>query len=653
MNAEAQADAERRLRQRLALFGILLLATLLRIEQPDLLALGGDESTALNQAYDVAHGDLLTIAPFSGSILPHPPAFLYTLAPAFLVGDDLRIAAVYKGLLGVAAVALTWWLARRYFGSGPALWAALLFAVAPWVVLTARKVSIEPLPLYTLVLMAGVLEVRVRRSAWGWAIAGLGLALCLGTHLSYVGLAIVVALLLLPAWRTLRLGPALIGLAPLALLTGTYLAHEATIGFANFARLLGGGAISSEPAIDQWLKLWFPLWLSGGWHISDLTGPAFAAWRSRVPEWTDVVNVFQVLFLIGATVWLVRRVLCAHRSGSSESAPHTVLLAWLVGPILFFGVFPLSAYIHYYLSLYPAPFIVMGLALERVWQTRPWRWAVALGAALVLSWQVVMIQHFLDFVGKRATTPGGYAEPIRSGLTAVEPARRAAATEGLTDIILVSPDTDPAIASTASELRALTLGMRQRYVNPSQSMILRGASSQYLLAPGQEEGLRWLRPYVPEGFVSQITALRDGVDHYIYVRIPGAYVTKTLPEADWALWESGARLIDVEVTRDGAALDVVTFWSITAVPAYGVHWFHHLFAGDQRIAQADIGGVDVGSWRVGDVLLNHVSIEIPADAPAGPYDLRLGSYTYPELRRLSLLDANGLPAHDAWVVRVP
>ena len=635
----------------LALLGILLLASILRLEQPDLLDLGGDEAAALNQAYDIAHGDLAAIAQNSGSILPHPPVFLYTLAPALLVSDDLRVTAVYKGLLGVAAVALTWRLSRRYCGSGAALWAALLFAVAPWAVLTARKVSIEPLPLYTLVLMAGVLEVRVRRSAWGWAIAGLGLALCLGTHLSYVGLAVVVALLLLPAWRTLRLGPALLGLAPLLLLAGTYLAHEATINFADFGRI--AGAIGSGQSIDPWLKLWFPLWLSGAWHISDLTGPAYSTWRAGIPEWTDIINVLQALFLIGATLWLGWGLYKARRTHPNETSAQGVLLAWLIGPILFFGVLPLSTYTHYYLPLYPAPFIVMGLALEQIRQTRGWHWAIVIDAAIVLGWQVGIAQHFLDFVGVEATTPCGYAEPIRAGLLAVAPARQAAETGDPTDIILVSPDTDPSIASTAGQLRALTLGLPQRFVNPSQSMILRGAPSQYLLAPGLEDALRWLRPYVPKGFLSQATALRNGVDHYTYVRIPGAFVTATLPETEWALWESGARLIGLQVAREGAALSVVTFWSITAVPAYGVHWFHHVYAGDQKIAQTDIGSVDVNSWRVGDVLLNHVTIEIPTDAPPGPYELRLGSYTYPELRRLSILDANGLPSRDSWGVKVP
>ncbi len=102
-----------------------------------------------------------------------------------------------------------------------------------------------------------------------------------------------------------------------------------------------------------------------------------------------------------------------------------------------------------------------------------------------------------------------------------------------------------------------------------------------------------------EGFVSQITALRDGVDHYIYVRILRGYDEKPLLEADWAPWGERGEVIDVDIRWRGARCGHVLGHHGGA--RFMAHRFHHLFAGDQRIAQADIGGVDVGSWRVGDV----------------------------------------------------
>ncbi|MBL8093452.1 MAG: glycosyltransferase family 39 protein [Anaerolineales bacterium] len=648
----------RRLSERLSwplalLVGILIVATALRVERPELLDLAGDEASALNQAFDIAHGGVRLIALNSGSVLPHPPVYLYTLALPFLVSPDLQVAAVYRGLLGVAAVAGCWWMTQRYFNQRAALLAALLFAVAPWAVITARKVPIEPLPLYTLVLITGILEVRARRSARGWAIAGIGLALCIGTHLSSVSLVVVAALLLIPAWRTLRLKPALVGMAPLLLVVGAYLAHQVQNDFGDFRRLLDRGAASSAPALDPLLKLQFPLWLSGGWHISDLTGPAYARWVAVVPEWTNVFHAVQALFLIGAIVWVGARLLRGAWLRSTENELAIVTLTWFLAPITLYGLLPLSAYTHYYLPLYPAPFILMGLALDRLWLTRTGRAAASAGLVLVLGWQALTFQTLLSLVATQPTTPGGYAEPIASGLKVADLARAAVAAGQVTDVILVAQGADPAIEPEAGALRALTLGLTQRFVDPSQAMILRGAPSQYLLAPGREAALDWIKPFVAGPLILETSLLRDGQSRYTYARVDGAFVTDTLPEEQWALWESGARLIGLRVTPTDAALEVVTYWSITTVPAYGVHWFHHVYAGEQKIAQADIGGVDVGSWQVGDVLLNHVTIPLPADAPAGPYTVHLGSYTYPELRRLSILDAAGQPAGDAWMTRVP
>ncbi len=633
--------------------GILALAAFFRLEQPEALDLAGDEASALNQAYDIAHGEMRLVALHSGSVIPHPPVYLYTIAPVFLFTDDLRIAAIYHGLLGVAAVGLCGWLMKRYFNTRAAVLAMLLFAIAPWAVIAARRVPIELLPLYTLVLMAGVFEIRVRREPWGWALVGLGLALCLGTHLSSAGLLIVVALLLIPAWRTLRLKPALIGLAPNLIVGGAYLFYQAQIDFGDFRRLLGQGTTSSGPTLDPLLKLQFPLWLSGGWHISDLTGAAYPLWAAAVPEWTNVIHMAQALFLIGATVWIGLRLLRGVRPSSAENEAAIVLLTWLLAPIVLYGLLPQTAYMHYYLLLYPAPFMIMALALDRLWVSGRWRIVAGTGLTIVLAWQALTFQHFLTLVSTRSTEPGGYAEPIRAGLQAAAFAREAVAMGAMSEVILVVQGADPEVDGEAGALRALTLGLTQRYVDPSQAMILRGEPSQYLFAPGRDDGFDWVRPYLVDPARIETVPLRDGRSAYTYVAVTGAFVRDTLPEVQWALWESGARLIGYRATVDGDTVSVVTMWSVTSVPAYDVHWFHHLYAGDQKIAQVDIGGVGVSSWRVGDVLLNHALIPLPADAPASPYTLHLGSYTYPELRRLSILDGAGLPSADEWTAPVP
>jgi hypothetical protein len=134
----------------LALASVLILATALRLYRLDLLDLRFDEATALRQAMQIARGEWLPVAPFSGSVANHPPTYLYIMALPYLFTRDFLTVAAYRVLLDVVAIALCWGLCRRFFGSslGVALIACLLFATAPWAIQFARRTWLAALPLF-------------------------------------------------------------------------------------------------------------------------------------------------------------------------------------------------------------------------------------------------------------------------------------------------------------------------------------------------------------------------------------------------------------------------------------------------------------------------------------------------------------------------
>jgi hypothetical protein len=52
---------------------------------------------------------------------------------------------------------------------------------------------------------------------------------------------------------------------------------------------------------------------------------------------------------------------------------------------------------------------------------------------------------------------------------------------------------------------------------------------------------------------------------------------------------------------------------------------------------APLGGLyPTSKWTPGDVFTYPAALEIPNDAPAGKYDLLVGMYSYPDLKRLSV-----------------
>src|SRR5450759_2348858 len=166
------------LRHEWPLIAVLILAAVLRLQSLELIDLRYDEASAPQFALGIAQGPLLAVAPFSGSVANHPPVYFYALALPYLFTRNVMVVAVYRAMLDVAAIALLWWLCVRFFNRRVALVSTLLISVAPWAVQYSRKLSMLTLSIFLILLLFGLLEALKRRNAWGWAIAGLGLALC-------------------------------------------------------------------------------------------------------------------------------------------------------------------------------------------------------------------------------------------------------------------------------------------------------------------------------------------------------------------------------------------------------------------------------------------------------------------------------------------
>lgn len=242
------------------LWGVVsVLAAALRLTRLDALPVGPLEGPRAWGAYQLVHGS--TTPQWGGDLASGLAALLFRV-----VGDSARTARLGPALLGVTAVvALA--LYRPMLGRGAALAAALLLALSPLAVQTARTLGPEaaalPLalmlpPLLWSVLFGGKLE---RAPAIG-LVVGLGLgsgALFSATLIAMaVWLAVECAWLEQPAplraWRSLRrnrglLLLSLIGMLPgLALTLDRYGAGPRRVSFASIATWAGPAAGSAFTA---------------------------------------------------------------------------------------------------------------------------------------------------------------------------------------------------------------------------------------------------------------------------------------------------------------------------------------------------------------------------------------------------------------------
>lgn len=105
--------------------------------------------------------------------------------------------------------------------------------------------------------------------------------------------------------------------------------------------------------------------------------------------------------------------------------------------------------------------------------------------------------------------------------------------------------------------------------------------------------------------------------------------------------------------RPGGQLDLTFVWRAGNQPQRIYSVFNHLLTPDgQPVAQADgwpqEGVVLTTQWRPGEYIEDHHTLEIPADAPPGPYLLVMGLYDAASGDRLQV-SVNGKPQpHDQW-----
>jgi hypothetical protein len=261
----------------LALLAVSATAALLRL--PGIDARGRFDA-------DQGH-DMLTLVAFTrDGVVPllgpktsvgdfHHGAFYYfLLAPAAALSNgDPAAVATFLALLGIAAVALTWWLARAIGGPVAGFVAALLLAVSPAAIEQSTFIwNPNPIALFAVLSMAAAWRARSGgRPAW-WSVA-LGAAGAV-VQLHVLGIVFLVAMLalgLLELRRDRSIGVGLLGgVGIIVLLFVPLLAHELRTGFAEtqgFLAYLRGG---DEPGAGPLPTLAFTLLRVVGWPLVGL-----------------------------------------------------------------------------------------------------------------------------------------------------------------------------------------------------------------------------------------------------------------------------------------------------------------------------------------------------------------------------------------------
>jgi hypothetical protein len=117
----------------------------------------------------------------------------------------------------------------------------------------------------------------------------------------------------------------------------------------------------------------------------------------------------------------------------------------------------------------------------------------------------------------------------------------------------------------------------------------------------------------------------------------GSQVGPSLPAGE-ATFDETLTFLGYEsphAAQTGSTVDVLTYWRILTHPSRPLSLMLHLVNADGiPIAVGDGLGIPVDQWQRGDMIVQHHTLEIPADTPPGAYQVRSGAYWLDDMQRL-------------------
>ena len=352
---------------------VLLLAAYLRLNHLDWTEFKQDEARLSQIAYDMARTGEIPLRSIGASTgVVNLPLAAWLLAIPYAVSGSPIVATAFLAGLNVLAVACCYTMARSWFKSWSdqyvlgALAAALLFAVAPWAIVYSRKLwANDFLPLLVIGWAWTGWLTFVQKKPW-WLIAHAALlGACIQLHYSALMLAPVsavwfVAFIKRASWRAV-----LIAVVVFVLLFAPFLIADAERGSPNVTRFV---ALFQQPSTTDTSAVNNAWLLATGLEIHSLAGPQeFENFRALVP-WSDgmswLVGLLVIAGLIIAAIDVLRAV--PRRKWDDRSAVALLLTTWLLIPIIGQLSHRTPLFVHYFLPILPAPFVVVGYWVARV-----------------------------------------------------------------------------------------------------------------------------------------------------------------------------------------------------------------------------------------------------------------------------------------------
>ena len=639
----------------LLLIALLLLATVLRVGWPHLTEFKFSEARLEALALELTReGHLPLVGVPSSAGFDHSPISVYLYAPAFLFTGNPIPATIYGGLVNVAAVALCWWLARRWPGGGrwAAATAGLLFAVSPWSVAFSRKIwQVAFVPLLTLAFVGLAASALVGRRRWHLAWALVTYALLVQIHPSAIALALALFLWLIIFRKQVRLGPLLVGCALGLVTTVPFLIHQARNGWPIVA------AYRALPEAMWDLTAVRLAWeMITGRGIHALAGDAYSLLEfvPRLGWFFNLVGWVTIGAILGLAWRLVKTWKNENPDHRAAARIDLILLSWLLIPIFFSLRRNMELHLHFFALVAPAAYLLVGRAAEALGlaaSSRAGSWARALKIAglcalgFVVLAQVGALVLMARFVSTHET-PNGFGVPLGRYMDVADKAVAVAAEADAEEVLVVGPGDSVVVDEIPAIFGVLLRGrVPYRFVDGHSTALFPPHRALALLSPEAGEASAWYAAWpehqLGEGY--NVAVLDGSWPQRGLESVPGPRTLENGIELQGYAWDSSA----------GAGRGPFwLLWQVLWLNPHDTHFFVHLLdEGGEVWGQGDAVGYPTADRQKGDRAVSKFDITRKDHVSLGSQTwARIGMYLYPEVVNIPVIDGQGNRVGDAVAI---
>jgi Dolichyl-phosphate-mannose-protein mannosyltransferase len=210
-----------------------------------------------------------------------------------------------------------------------------------------------------------------------------------------------------------------------------------------------------------------------------------------------------------------------------------------------------------------------------------------------------------------------------------------------------------------SELRQGVKSYNGRFCMVVPQVATHGAT--YVIVPAEDKNsISALQRYMPQGQVVDQGPLHYQQPYFLAYRVPIGAEAQIAPASVLRIDWDGIQLLGYDLNQaayaPGDAARLTLYLKSTGSMSRDYTIFVHLLGPTNPASGGPIWAQDdtepcrrsypTSAWSSGEILVDHLELAIPGEAPAAQYELEIGFYDWQTMERLPILDSGGRPTAD-------